>query len=175
MVAVNFGLHNPGNIGLELDIVDEEELAILSHRDLEVALVGTLLEVAGIEAEDAGGVGGEEVDGGVVAIVVAIDGEVDLAARRGELDGLVVAHGSLDNGVGALNIVESEVERDINQVDGVVGKETHFDTLGRGAECKEEEAEYGEGVFHFCAMRLMISAAVRSEAPALPSREWTRA
>ena len=34
LVAVNLGLDNPGDIGLKLDIVDEEELAILSHGDL---------------------------------------------------------------------------------------------------------------------------------------------
>jgi len=148
--AVDFGLDDSGYIGLKLDIVDEEEFAILVDGGGDVSLIGALLDVAGIEAKDAGGVGGAETDRGVGPIVVAIDGNVDLATLGGEFDGFVVAHGGFDKeGVGPVDVVGAEVEGDVDEVDAVVGEKAHLDTFGQGGGDEEEEADYGEETFHF--------------------------
>ena len=60
--AVYLRLHYTGDIGLEFHIIDDLQVSPLVHADGQVAFVCALLDVAGIEAEDAGGVVGDERD-----------------------------------------------------------------------------------------------------------------
>ena len=106
--------------------------------DGKVALVGALFDVAGVEAKDAGSVGGAEVDGGVAAVVVAVNGHVYLAALGGEFDGFVVADVLFyQRGVVAVDVIGAKVERDVDEVDGVVGEEPYLHAVGRGVEGEE--------------------------------------
>ena len=131
--TVNFGLDDTGDVGLEFNIVNEEEFAVFVDRDEEVAFVGALFEVARVEAENAGGVGGYERDAWVAAIVVAVDGDVDVVAVGGEFNGLVVANfGFEENGVVGIDVIVAKVERDVDEFDSIVGEEADFDTVGLG-------------------------------------------
>ena len=79
-IAVDFGLYDACDICLKLHLVDEQEGVLLGGGDDEVALVGALLDVGWVDAEDAGGVGGLEAHSVERAIVVAVGGDADLAA-----------------------------------------------------------------------------------------------
>ena len=69
----------------------------------------------------------------MVAIVVAVDGDVDVVAVGGELDGLVVAHfGFEEKCVVGIDVIVAKIERDVDEFDSIVGEEADFDTVGLG-------------------------------------------
>ena len=85
IVTIYLWLNDTGNIGLKFHIIDEEQFAILVDLDKKVSFVGSVFDVAGVKAEDAGGVVSRETDGVVVAIVVTVDGHMYLLPRGSEL------------------------------------------------------------------------------------------
>ena len=78
--AVDFALHDAGDIGLELDVVDQLHFAVFEEGDVEVALIGALFAALWVDAEDAGGVGGFEAEGAVAAVIVVVDADVQLVS-----------------------------------------------------------------------------------------------
>ena len=136
LVAVDFALDDAGDIGLEIDIVEEEHVTILEERYFEVAFVGALLAVLWVEAEDAGGVGGFETDGSESTIVGLVDADVNLFPFRSKDDGEAFANHVFDEFVGpvagGVEIIVAEVDRDVDTFDGVGGVEAHLHVLTMG-------------------------------------------
>ena len=116
-------MDDTGDVGLELDIVDEEKGAVLEELDVEIALVGALLAVGGIEAENAGGVGSFEANSLEGTVVGLVDADMDAFAVNGENDRTPLANHVLNEFIGAVGgaveVVVAEVDGDIDALDGV--------------------------------------------------------
>ena len=84
----------------------------------------------------------------MVAIVVAVDSDVNFTSGGGQFYGPAGSHFGFDYGsVVGIEVVCAEVERDIDLVDAVVGKETYLDPVGVGTESNGDETDYEQKTF----------------------------
>ena len=135
MLAVDLALHHTGDIGLELHIVQQHQVTALVGPDFEVALIGALLAPFGVDAEDAGGVGGLEAQVAEGAVVGLVHLDVHLSPLGADGHRAAVAHHVLQQAVAVdIEVVGAEVEGYGEGADGVVAVEAHLHLVGVGRQ-----------------------------------------
>ena len=140
LLPVDFALHHACDVGLELHMVHQQQVAALEETHFEVAFVGALLGILGVEAEDAGGVGGLEPQGGEGAVVGLVDAHMQLFAFRTDDDGASLAHHVLDElVVVGIEVVVAQVEGDVEALDRDIGIDADLHFVGVGGEGKQQE------------------------------------